>query len=243
MDFHEESARWRELAELELLYRQGPCFVIAKPAGLLTQAPPHLDSVERRVKDVIRRLEEKVGRVYLGVPHRIDRPASGALVLARHVRAAKRLSEQFQRRTIRKTYWAVVSGLVSPAQGQWRDHLRKVPGEARAEVAAEDHPDAREAILNYRVLRQDATRTWLEVDLVTGRTHQIRVQAASRGWPILGDLQYGSAEPFGPDLDDQRLKWIALHARRLAFQHPMTREPVDIEAPATHWPALFSGGR
>ncbi len=223
----------------DILYEQGPCLVVVKPGGVATQAPPGIDSLEVRVKQFLRARENKAGKVYLGVPHRLDRPVSGALVLARHVRAARRLAEQFEARTIRKTYWAVVTGRVSPDAGTWTDFLRKIPDAAQVEVVAADDPEGRPAVLHYRVLAADDSRSWLEIDLETGRMHQIRVQAAHRGHPILGDSQYGSLVPFGPTTDDFRLRWIALHARRLEFRHPMTRQPISQTAPLpAAWQAL-----
>lgn len=217
---------------VEILLEQGPCLVVNKPPGLLTQAPPGIDSLERRVKAYLKQRENKPGNVYLGVPHRLDRPASGALVLARHVRAARRLAEQFEARTVRKVYWACVAGEVVPAEGTWRDWVRKVPDEPRAELVPPEHPDAREAILHYRTLGVFAWGTWLEIELETGRTHQVRIQAAARGHPVLGDALYGSKVPFGPPVEDWRLQPIALHGRQLHFRHPMTHEPLEVIAPA-----------
>ena len=94
----------------DILYEEGPCLVVVKPGGVATQAPPGIDSLEVRVKEFLRVRDSKAGNVYLGVPHRLDRPVSGVMVLARHVRAARRLSDQFEARTVRKTYWAVVEG-------------------------------------------------------------------------------------------------------------------------------------
>jgi RluA family pseudouridine synthase len=215
----------------ELLYEEGPCFAVLKPGGVLTQGPPGVDSMELRFKRFLQRREGKTGNVYLGVPHRLDRPASGVLLLARHARAARRLAEQFEGRMVQKTYWAIVEGAVSPSEGAWRDFHRKTPGEAKAELVGEDHPEGKPAILRYRVLAAEANRSWLEIELETGRTHQIRVQAASRGHPILGDFLYGATTPFGPATNDERQRWIALHARWIAFKHPMTREPVSVTAP------------
>ncbi|MCH8921678.1 MAG: RNA pseudouridine synthase, partial [Planctomycetes bacterium] len=214
----------------DILLEDGPCLLVNKPSGVLTQAPPGVDSLEVRVKRFLKQRDEKPGGVYLGVPHRLDRPVSGAMVLAKHVRAARRISEQFEARSLKKTYWACVAGRVEPAEGTWRDWLRKIPGEARAEVVEEANPDAREAVLHYRTLGVEAAGTWLEIELETGRTHQIRVQAASREHPIIGDDLYGSTTPFGPERDDRRLRAIALHARRLELRHPMTHEPICVDA-------------
>ncbi len=225
----------------EILYEQGPCIIVNKPPGVLTQAPPGIDSLEVRIKEFFKARDHKTGNTYLGIPHRIDRPASGAMVFARHSRAARRLSEQFEGRLIRKTYYALTQGIVSPEQGTWTDHLRKVQGKPRAEVVPADHSEGRIAVLHYRTLRETAFGSWLEIELETGRTHQVRVQAASRGFPLLGDELYGGTIPFGEQFEDRRERAIGLHARRLELQHPMTREPVAVTAPLpATWPVLPS---
>lgn len=219
--------------ELEILYDEGPCLVVNKPAGLLTQAPRGIDSLEVRVKEFYRQREDKEtdANIYLGLAHRIDRPVSGAIVFARHVRAARKLCSQFQNRTVSKVYWAFVEGHVTPDEGTWTDYLHKRHGLAQAEVVEEDHPAAKHAVLHYRVLWHGSLGSWLEIELETGRTHQIRIQSASRGHAVLGDEQYGSQTPFGEQFPELRDRAIALHARQLGFRHPMTGEPVDVTAP------------
>ena len=214
----------------EILYEDGPCLVVLKPAGVLTQAPPGIDSLEVRIKAFLKERDEKPGGVYLGLPHRLDRPVSGAMVFAKNVRAAQRLSKQFERREVEKTYWALVEGVVDPPEGTWRDILWKVHGQPRAAVVDASHPGGQPAVLHYRTLGQHRLGSWLEIQLETGRTHQVRVQAASRGFPLLGDAHYGSQIPFGEQFADERLRAIALHARRLGFLQPMTREPISVEA-------------
>jgi RluA family pseudouridine synthase len=226
-------------ANLEILYEEGPCLAVNKPAGVLTQAPSGIDSLEFRIKDFLKARDHKPGNVYLGVPHRLDRPASGAMVFAKHVRAARRLAEQFESRVVRKIYWACVSGRLDEAEGTWEDFVRKVPDEPRAEIVPPDHPDGRKAILRYRTLAVASWGSWLEVELETGRMHQIRIQAASRGHALLGDAMYGSEAAFGQPHEDWRLRAIALHARTLEFRHPMTHEPVAVTAPVSaDWLAL-----
>ncbi|HEY1603090.1 MAG TPA: RNA pseudouridine synthase [Pirellulales bacterium] len=226
-------------AQVQLLYELGPVLVVRKPAGLLTQAPPGIDSLEARIKSWIKSRDQKPGNVYLGVPHRMDRPVSGAMVFARHARAARRLSEQFEGRLIKKIYWACVAGDVTPASGTWTDYVRKVPGEPRAELVAADHPEGREAVLHYRVLATRPWGTWLAIELETGRTHQIRIQTSARGHAVLGDTLYGSDRLFGPVHEDERLRAIALHGRSLTFRHPMNQEMVSITAPlAAEWSML-----
>lgn len=219
--------------EIGVLYDDGPCLVVNKPAGVLTQAPAGIDSMEVRIRDFYRRREGKPAdaNVYLGLPHRLDRPVSGAIVFARNERAAQRLSAQFENRTVDKTYWAVVSGEVAPDEGTWQDYLHKRHGMAQTAVVESTHPAAKHAVLHYRVRWREGGLTWLEVTLETGRTHQIRVQAASRGFPVVGDWQYGSQAEFGEPGLHERDRPIALHARQLVFRHPMKEETVDITAP------------
>jgi 23S rRNA pseudouridine1911/1915/1917 synthase len=230
-----------ETPPLDILYDDGPVLVINKPAGVLTQAPAGIDSLEIRVKDFYRRREGKSddAEIYLGLPHRLDRPVSGAIVFARHARAAQRLSAQFENRTVSKSYWAFVEGTVTPEEGTWSDYLHKRHGMAQAEVVTAEHPAAKHAVLHYRVRWQSEVGTWLEVELETGRTHQIRIQAASRGHAVVGDSQYGSTQTFGDPSLELRDRPIALHARQLAFRHPMTPEQVAIVAPLpADWDAL-----
>lgn len=223
---------------LDVLYDDGPVLVLNKPAGLLTQAPRGIDSLEVQVRDFYKQREGIEGEIYVGVVHRLDRPVTGAILFARHVRAAQRLAKQFENRTINKVYWALVEGELPDDQGTWTDHLHKRHGMAQSIVVPEDDPRGKVAVLHYSVRGRLGGLTWLEIELETGRTHQIRVQAASRGLPVLGDSQYGALRPFGPTSDDPRDSGIALHARELVFRHPMRDETVPIQAPTPHyWPA------
>ena len=214
-----------------ILYEEGPCLAVCKPPGLSTQAPPGIESLEVRIKEFLRQREEIAGKVYLGVPHRLDRPVSGVILFARLQRVAHRLCLQFERRQVRKTYWACVAGTPAPESGTWTDYLRKIPGQPRGEVVAADHAEARQAVLHYRTLAAAPWGTLLEIELQTGWMHQIRLQAAQRGYPVLGDALYGSTIPFGPPATDQRSRAIALHARSLAFRHPQTKADVCVVAP------------
>lgn len=218
---------------MEILYDDGPCLVVNKSAGLLTQAPAGIDSLEVRVRDFFRRREGKPpdANIYVGLPHRLDRPVTGAIVFARHQRAAQRLSAQFENRTVTKMYWAVVAGRPADDEGVWTDYLHKRHGMAQAEVVDADHPAAKHAVLRYRLLAETPVGSLLEIELETGRTHQIRIQAASRGHAVVGDSQYGSVLPLGDPQLELRDRPIALHARHLAFRHPMEERTVDVVAP------------
>ena len=219
----------------DILYEAGPCLAINKPAGLLTQAPRWVDSLERRVKKYLCETEGRPENGYLGIPHRLDRPVSGVILFGKHSRAAHRLAKQFEKREIQKRYWAVVAGTVEPSAGTWIDFMRKIPDVPQGEIVPEDHPDARKGILHYTVLKsltfQNIPATLLEIELETGRMHQIRLQSSVRGCPILGDAMYGSTVPFGEPFEDERLRSIALHAVSISFFDPMTRQPVTLNAP------------
>jgi 23S rRNA pseudouridine1911/1915/1917 synthase len=214
----------------EILYEEGPCLAVSKPTGLPTQAPPEIDSLETRIKAFLKERGAQPGDVYLAVPHRLDRPVSGAMIFATERSAARKLSRQFERRQVRKIYWACVAGRVEPPEGTWTDMLWKIHGEPRALVVDATHPEGQRAVLHYRTLGAQRYGSWLELELETGRTHQVRVQAASRGFPLLGDAHYGSKIPFGPQHDDERMRAIALHARRLTFRHPVTRAEITVTA-------------
>ena len=215
----------------DILHEDAACLVVAKPPGLLTQAPLGIDSLEVRIKAWLKERDQLFGDVYLGVPHRLDRPVSGVIAFAKNVKAARKISEQFERRFVEKQYWALVGGDVQPEAATWTDHLKKIYGKPRSQVVDAADPEGKLAILHYRVLQRLPGRTLLEIRLETGRTHQIRIQCASRGHPLIGDELYGSPEPFGPPHADERQRLIALHARSLKFRLPTTREDASFLAP------------
>ncbi len=223
-----------------ILYEDHHLIAVDKPAGLPTQAPPGIPSLEAQVKAFIKEKYQKPAGVYLGIPHRLDRPVSGVILFARNSKAAARVAEQFSQHIVTKVYWGWVEGQVAEDSGEWRDCLRKIPDVAKAEVvdAAAEH--AREAITPFSVLQRLDDRTLLEFVPKTGRMHQLRIQAASRGHPILGDSLYGGTRPFGTAME-QSAPIIALHARSLTLVHPFSREPLRIEAPLPkEWEALFA---
>jgi 23S rRNA pseudouridine1911/1915/1917 synthase len=223
------------MVPLTVLYEDNHCLAVAKPAGLLTQGvPPGIPTLESQVKAYLKERYQKPGNVYLGIPHRLDRPVSGVVLFARNTKAARRLAEQFQEHQVAKVYWAVVEAAPDrplPESGTWEDWLVKLRDEARAVVASPETPGARRAILHFRRLQSFPGGALLEIRPETGRMHQIRVQTASRGWPVLGDLLYGAVVPFGPLFELPRDRMIALDGRSLTFLHPIRYEPVTITAP------------
>ena len=225
---------------LNLILEDGPLLAVNKPPGLLTVgAIPGVPTLERQVKDYLRDKYQKPGNVYLGIPHRLDRPVSGVVVFARNSKCADRLAEQFRDRTVRKTYWAVVAGDGLPDSGDWTDWLLKEADQALVRTVSPDTPGAREARLRFRCLTRlpasdpsHPSRSLVEIELDTGRMHQIRVQFGSRGFPVVGDVQYGSGEPFGPaPSGDPRDAPIALHARQLELKHPIRYDTLVLQAP------------
>ena len=189
--------------------------VLDKPAGLLSQADQTGDDdMLSRGKRFIKTRFNKPGAVFLGLVHRLDRPASGVMVFARTSKAAARLTEQFKKRTVRKQYLALVEGRPEH-EGVFEDHLIKQQGRvrtARAHVSG-----ARKARLSYRAIYESGGRTLVLVQLETGRAHQIRVQFASRGFPLVGDARYGSKARHGSGS-------LALHALSIEIEHPTLRE-------------------
>lgn len=209
-------------APFPVLYEDNHLLVVNKPAMLVTMgAAPGVPSLIEQARNYIGIKYEKPGKVYLGIVSRLDAPVTGVVVLARTSKAASRLSDQFRNREVVKKYQALVESAPQPAEGQWRDWL--VHHERHRKVLAVDRerPDAKQAILNYRVIGGWGSFHCLEIDLETGRKHQIRVQLASRDVPIVGDRKYDSPQSFP--------EGIALHASLLEFQHPVRDETLRFE--------------
>lgn len=214
-----------------VLFEDNHCLALDKPGGLLTQGlPVGLPTLWAWARDYLRVTYHKTGNVYLGVPHRLDRPVSGVVLFAKSSKAAARLAEQFRDRRVKKTYRALIEGRVEPAEGVWIDWLRKIAEEARGEIVDERADGARRAETAYRVLSVGDGQTLVELSPLTGRMHQLRIQTAARGWPIRGDTLYGAATAFGPPAELARDRLIALHAYQLTFLHPIRYEPLTVTA-------------
>jgi 23S rRNA pseudouridine1911/1915/1917 synthase len=230
-----------------VLHERSGVVAIAKPAGLPTQAPPGIESVESWLR---RRLYGDHAGGYLGVPHRLDRAVSGVVLLAATPRAARQLSRQFERREVGKEYAAIVEtragAWVGPDPVEWHDLLEKVAAEPRARIAAAGAAAARAAVtrasLVGRLEQADGPpRLQLRLEPLTGRMHQLRLQAASRGWPIVGDLLYDAAADAawaGPPSSAAREPPLALHAMRIRYRDPDDGREAVAEAPLpAYWPA------
>jgi 23S rRNA pseudouridine1911/1915/1917 synthase len=209
---------------LSVLYEDNHLLAVNKPAMLPTMGVAADEpSLLVEAKEYIRRKFNKPGEVYLGIVSRLDAPVTGVVLIARTSKAAARLSAMFKERDVQKTYWALVEGRVEPASGTLVHHLRKDERHRKMHVTTASASDAQRAELNYRTLKFIKGNTLLEIELLTGRKHQIRVQLADAFAPIIGDRKYGSRREFPHG--------IALHSRRLEIMHPVRKEPLVIEAP------------
>jgi 23S rRNA pseudouridine1911/1915/1917 synthase len=225
---------------LEILFEDNHCLALNKPAGLLTQGdatgePNQLDEA----KENLRTRYQKPGNVFLGLLHRLDRPVSGAILFAKTSKAAERISRQFRDGSIRKVYWAIVEGRPPGESGEWIDILKKDEAKNVVSVVSASTPGGREARLAFRILERRGGQTLLELRPFTGRSHQLRVQLASRGLPIVGDRKYGARSILRAADGGSR---IALHAREMAFTHPTRQEVISIVAPVpADWPGGWTG--
>lgn len=213
---------------MEVLHRDEQLLVVDKPPGLLAQADHTGDP------DVValgkERLAGEEQDPFLGLVHRLDRPASGLMVLARTSEAAAALSEQFRERLVEKRYLVLVEGTLRGI-GTWTDYIAKPDRQPR--LVDPDHPDGKRAVLDWQALSTGQGRTLLQVELQTGRSHQIRLQASSRGHPVVGDQRYGASSTLGD-------RAIALHHALLRLDHPAhaRRETFVADSPSVWLPVL-----
>lgn len=209
---------------IPVIYEDNHLLVIDKPAGVLSQEDrTGKPDVLTLCKKYIKKKYNKPGDVFLGLVHRLDQPVSGVMVLARTSKAASRLSEQIRKKNIDKTYWAIVEGM-APLEGDLRHFIAKDFRTNTAKAFNSKKGKAKEARLKFRTLKQNANFSLVEVDLITGRPHQIRVQFAKEGFPLWGDYKYG-------DLNQKQGKDLALRAVKLEIQHPTKKEAMLFEAP------------
>jgi 23S rRNA pseudouridine1911/1915/1917 synthase len=209
---------------LIILYEDNHLLAVVKPAGLPTMGVAEGEpSLLEAARHYVKQKYHKPGNVYLGAMSRLDAPVTGVVLFARTSKAAARLTEQFRTRAVEKTYWAIVEGVVEPVAAECVDWLAPDERHRRMHIAGPQAAGAREAVLRYRRLQVLGEHSLVEVELQTGRKHQIRLQLAARRHPVLGDRKYGASRTFP--------QGIALHARRLVVQHPTRHEPVVLTAP------------
>lgn len=208
----------------DILYEDNHLVAVNKPAGVLVQGDATGDTpLLDLVKNYIRIKFNKPGEAFLGTVHRLDRPVSGVVVFARTSKALERMNAQFRDRETKKTYWAVVHGKPKANSGTLVHWLRKSEATNHVRFFDRETPGALRSELSYEVKQSFQAHTWLEVKPITGRSHQIRVQLAAMGCPIVGDLKYGSPTGLG--------HCIGLHGRMLEFMHPVKKNATLITAP------------
>lgn len=221
---------------MDILYEDNHIIAVNKKVGEIVQGDKTGDEpLSDYVKAYIKEKYQKPGAVFLGVTHRLDRPTSGVVLFARTSKALARLNEMFKSHTeIRKTYWAIVADAPMKNEGRLEDYLLRKEKENKSYVVKAGTKDAKNAIMTYKVIARGDRYSLLEVNLETGRHHQIRCQLANIGCPIKGDLKYG-AKRSNPD------GGICLHARKIEFMHPVSHEQICITAPVPEdklWHAL-----
>lgn len=210
---------------MEIIYEDNHLLVVNKPAGLLTQpSGTDQDSLENQAKQWLKVKYAKPGNVFLTAVHRLDKPASGIVVLAKTSKALSRLNESMREKETLKIYWARIENRLPSAEGILENYLKH--GDFQAEVVMNTHPEGKLARLRYKLVKDDL----VEIELETGRYHQIRAQLSAIGCPILGDTRYGSKSSLPGGV-------IALHHKSLTIPHPITQEPLIFEA---NLPILFT---
>jgi len=211
--------------EVEVLYEDNHLIAINKRAGEITQGDKTGDEpLPEKVKRWIKQKYNKPGNVFCGVIHRIDRPTSGLIMLAKTSKGLARMNAMFQKKAIQKTYWAIVETAPAAESGTLINHLKKNEKRNKSGVVNETTEGAKRAELDYKVIAKSDRYTLLEIDPRTGRHHQIRTQLSHIGCIIKGDLKYGAKR-------SNKDGSISLHARAVSFEHPIKNEPVKITAP------------
>lgn len=212
-----------------MVYDDNHIIVVNKAPGEIVQGDKTGDKpLSETVKEWIKEKYAKPGAVFLGVVHRLDRPVGGLVVFAKTSKALARMNEMFRSGEVKKTYWALTRNLPAEPEARLTHYLTSVEKSNKSYVSPTPKPGAKEAILSYKVIGHTKSFQLLEVNLETGRKHQIRAQLAAIGCPVRGDLKYGDRRS-NPDGS------ISLQAHRIEFVHPVSKKKIDIELPSP-WP-------
>ena len=210
---------------MEVLYEDNHIIIVNKSSSEIVQGDKTGDvPLSETVKQYIKEKYAKPGNVFLGVVHRLDRPVSGVVTFARTGKSLARLNEMFRTKDVHKTYWAIVKDAPKNPEGELVHWLVRNEKQNKSYAYDKEVPNSKKAILHYKVIAHSDNYTLLEIDLKTGRHHQIRCQLAKMGCPIKGDLKY-CAKRSNPDGS------ISLHARRIQFVHPVSKIDIDVVAP------------
>ena len=210
---------------MTVVYEDNHIIVVNKTASEIVQGDKTGDTpLSETVKEYLKVKYNKPGNVFIGVTHRLDRPVSGVVVFAKTSKALSRLNDMFRLGEVKKTYWAIVKDRPKELEGELMHWMVRNEKQNKSYAYDKERPNSKKAILRYKLIGHSQNYHLLEVDLQTGRHHQIRCQLAKMGCPIKGDLKYGSPRS-NPDGS------ICLHARRVTFVHPVSKEVIDVTAP------------
>jgi 23S rRNA pseudouridine1911/1915/1917 synthase len=210
---------------MTVVYEDNHLIIVHKSASEIVQGDKTGDTpLAETVKAYLKEKYQKPGNVFIGVTHRLDRPVSGLVVFAKTSKALTRLNEMFRTSEVKKTYWAIVKQCPPQMEGELVHYLVRNEKQNKSYAYDREVPNSKKAILHYRVIGHSENYFLLEVDLKTGRHHQIRCQLAKMGCPIKGDLKYGAPRS-NPDGS------ICLHSRRVQFTHPVSKVHIDVTAP------------
>lgn len=212
---------------MQVIYEDNHIIIINKAPGEIVQGDKTGDTpLSEIVKQYIKEKYHKPGNVFCGVVHRIDRPVAGLVVFAKTSKALSRLNEMLRKNEIHKTYWALVEGHPQKSEGTLECYMRSDGRLNKSFVCPPSHPDAKKAVLKYSTIASGDNYSILQINLITGRKHQIRLQLSDMGHPIKGDLKYG-ARRSNPD------GGISLQAKHIEFIHPVSKQPISISLEPT----------
>lgn len=210
---------------MTVLYEDNHIIIVNKTCSEIVQGDKTGDTpLSETVKQYLKHKYNKPGNVFCGVTHRLDRPTSGIVIFAKTSKALTRLNEMFKNKEIKKTYWAITKNMPDKEEAILIHYLTRNEKQNKSYASDIEKTNSKKAILHYKLIARSENYNLLEIDLQTGRHHQIRCQLAKIGCPIKGDLKYG-AERSNPD------GGISLHARRVEFIHPVSKLPIDVLAP------------
>ena len=210
---------------MTVVYEDNHLIIVNKAASEIVQGDKTGDEpLSESLKRYLKEKYNKPGNVFLGVVHRLDRPVSGLVIFAKTSKALARLNTMLSQGEVKKTYWAIVTARPPQEEGELTHYLVRNEQQNKSYAYDRERPGSKLAILHYRLIATTDRYWLLEVDLKTGRHHQIRCQLAKMGCPIKGDLKYGAPRS-NPDGS------ISLHARRIRFVHPVSKQPIDLTAP------------
>lgn len=227
MEYRELSLQEKQDIENRILYEDNHLLIINKKVGEIVQGDKTGDEcLAETLKAFIAGRDSKPGKVFMGIPHRLDRPVSGICIFAKTSKALERLSEMFREGDVHKTYWALCCAKPEPESGHLEDWMVRNEKQNKSFITSSQgrNSSAKLAKLNYKYLKSTDRYHLVEVELLTGRHHQIRCQLSNIGCVIKGDLKYGAPRS-NPD------GGICLHARRINFNHPVKKEPMEVTAP------------